>query len=154
MVDFNGDLRSASVIPDGLRFTYESSARALALLNARPRKLEIDGAPSDPKLQRVRHRFRPYATARKACCATHFVVASCSAQLSALAHVRQARRGQLSRAPHQFHGARHRDRDSVLRPRRESPLAHQAVASLPQTGFGSLRYLKVDRKLRVVDFET
>jgi hypothetical protein len=51
MVDFNGDLRSASVITDGLRFTYESSARALALLNARPRKLEIDGAPSDPKLR-------------------------------------------------------------------------------------------------------
>ena len=51
MVDFNGDLRSASVVTDGLRFTYESSARALALLNARPRKLEIDGAPSDPKLR-------------------------------------------------------------------------------------------------------
>ena len=50
MVDFNGDLRSASVIPDGLRFSYGSSARALALLSARPRKLEIDGAPSDPKL--------------------------------------------------------------------------------------------------------
>ena len=51
VVDFNGDLRSASVTTDGLRFTYESSARALALLNARPRKLEIDGAPSDPKLR-------------------------------------------------------------------------------------------------------
>jgi hypothetical protein len=51
MVDFNGDLRSASVTTDGLRFMYESSARALALLNARPRKLEIDGAPSDPKLR-------------------------------------------------------------------------------------------------------
>ena len=51
MVDFNGDLRSAGVTTDGLRFTYESSARALALLNARPRKLEIDGAPSDPKLR-------------------------------------------------------------------------------------------------------
>src|ERR1700722_8837626 len=51
MVDFNGDLRSASVVTDGLRFSYGSSARALALLNARPRKLEIDGAPSDPKLR-------------------------------------------------------------------------------------------------------
>jgi hypothetical protein len=51
IVDFNGDLRSASATTDGLRFTYESSARALALLNARPRKLEIDGAPSDPKLR-------------------------------------------------------------------------------------------------------
>ena len=50
MIDFNGDLRSASAITDGLRFDYQSSARALALLNARPRKLEIDGVPSDPKL--------------------------------------------------------------------------------------------------------
>ena len=51
MTDFNGDLRSASVVTDGLRFSYESSARALALLNARPRKFEIDGAPGDPKLR-------------------------------------------------------------------------------------------------------
>jgi hypothetical protein len=51
MVDFNGDLRSASVVQDGLRFTYESSARALAALSARPRKLEIDGAPGDPKFR-------------------------------------------------------------------------------------------------------
>jgi hypothetical protein len=50
MLDFNGDLRSASAIADGLRFDYQSSARALVLLNARPRKLEIDGMPSDPKL--------------------------------------------------------------------------------------------------------
>ncbi len=50
MVDFNGDLASASVVTDGLRFTYESSARALAVLNARPKKLEIDGAPHDPAL--------------------------------------------------------------------------------------------------------
>jgi hypothetical protein len=50
MVDFNGDLKSASVTANGLRFSYQSSARALALLNAHPRKLEIDGMPSDPKL--------------------------------------------------------------------------------------------------------
>jgi hypothetical protein len=51
MTDFNADLRSASVVTDGLRFSYESSARALALLNARPRKFEIDGAPGEPKLR-------------------------------------------------------------------------------------------------------
>jgi len=51
MVDFNGDLRSASVVPDGLRFTYGSSARALALLNARPSKVEIDGARRDLQLR-------------------------------------------------------------------------------------------------------
>jgi len=50
MIDFNGDLRSAGVVNDGLRFTYGSSARALALLNARPRKIELDGAPSNPKV--------------------------------------------------------------------------------------------------------
>jgi hypothetical protein len=50
MMDFNGDLRSASVVNDGLRFTYGSTARALALLNTRPRKIEVDGAPSNPKL--------------------------------------------------------------------------------------------------------
>jgi hypothetical protein len=50
MVDFNGDLGSASVVTNGLRFTYESSARALAVLNARPKKFEIDGAPHEPAL--------------------------------------------------------------------------------------------------------
>ncbi len=50
LADFNGDLRSASVIPDGLRFSYSSSARAFALLSALPHKFEIDGAPCDPKL--------------------------------------------------------------------------------------------------------
>jgi len=50
LTDFSGDLREASVIANGLRFSYQSSARTLAVLNARPRKLEIDGAPSDPKL--------------------------------------------------------------------------------------------------------
>jgi hypothetical protein len=51
MTDFNGDLRSASVVGDGLRFSYASAARALALLNVRPRKFELDGAPGDPKLR-------------------------------------------------------------------------------------------------------
>src|SRR3984957_19501781 len=51
MTDFNGDLRSASVVGDGLRFSYTSAARALALLNVRPRKFELDGAPGEPKLR-------------------------------------------------------------------------------------------------------
>jgi hypothetical protein len=50
MVDFSGDLRSASVVNDGLRFAYSSSTRALALVNGRPKKIEIDGAPGSPKL--------------------------------------------------------------------------------------------------------
>ena len=51
MTDFNGDLRTASVTSDGLRFSYESGARALAVLSKRPSKLEIDGVFSDPKLR-------------------------------------------------------------------------------------------------------
>ncbi len=50
ITDFSGDLRSASVVANGLRFSYASSARALAVLTAHPRKFEIDGAPCDPKL--------------------------------------------------------------------------------------------------------
>ncbi|HTB21042.1 MAG TPA: hypothetical protein VK708_23115 [Bryobacteraceae bacterium] len=51
IVDFSGDLSSASASSDGLRFTYQSSARAMAILNAHPRKFEIDGIPGDPKLR-------------------------------------------------------------------------------------------------------
>jgi hypothetical protein len=51
IVDFNGDLRSASVLTDGLHFSYQSSTRALAVLSARPRKVEIDGTPIEPELR-------------------------------------------------------------------------------------------------------
>lgn len=50
MLDFNGELRSASTVSDGLRFAYTSSARALALVNKRPRRFEVDGAAAAPKL--------------------------------------------------------------------------------------------------------
>lgn len=50
ILDFNGDLRSASASADALEFSYESGARALALVNARPSKLEIDGAPEQPRI--------------------------------------------------------------------------------------------------------
>jgi hypothetical protein len=44
MLDFNGDLRSASASAAGLEFSYQSNARAMAVLSVRPHKLEIDGA--------------------------------------------------------------------------------------------------------------
>jgi len=44
VVDFNGDLASANVSAQGLQFSYKSNARALAVLNARPSKIEVDGA--------------------------------------------------------------------------------------------------------------
>jgi hypothetical protein len=50
ILDFNGDLNSANASTEDLRFSYRSNARALALLNARPRKIEIDGAIAGEKL--------------------------------------------------------------------------------------------------------
>ncbi|MGD0300601.1 MAG: hypothetical protein ABSE86_26245 [Bryobacteraceae bacterium] len=44
MLDFNGDLRSANVSAAGLEFSYQSNARAAAVLNTRPYKLEVDGS--------------------------------------------------------------------------------------------------------------
>ena len=49
MVDFNGSLRSANAESTGLQFSYQSNARAIAVLNTRPRKLELDGSVLDPK---------------------------------------------------------------------------------------------------------
>jgi len=45
VLDFNGELRSASGLASGIEFSYQSSARAMALVSARPSKIEIDGAP-------------------------------------------------------------------------------------------------------------
>jgi hypothetical protein len=44
LVDFNGVLQSAGSLPDGLEFRYQSSARALAVFNRQPAKLEVDGS--------------------------------------------------------------------------------------------------------------
>jgi hypothetical protein len=46
IVDFNGALSTANALPDGVDFAYQSSARALAAVDARPRSLEVDGAPA------------------------------------------------------------------------------------------------------------
>ena len=48
LVDFNGKLRSASAASSGVDFSYESSSRALAVVDHRPDKLEIDGAIAKP----------------------------------------------------------------------------------------------------------
>ncbi|HKW97333.1 MAG TPA: hypothetical protein VJN43_06335, partial [Bryobacteraceae bacterium] len=45
IVDFNGDLRSAERLADSsIEISYESSARALALIDRKPSRLELDGA--------------------------------------------------------------------------------------------------------------
>jgi hypothetical protein len=43
VLDFNGDLKSASATAGGVEFAYQSNARALARMERRPRKMEIDG---------------------------------------------------------------------------------------------------------------
>ena len=45
MLDFNGELRSAAHIgKSGIEFSYESSSRALAVVDRKPTRIEIDGA--------------------------------------------------------------------------------------------------------------
>jgi len=51
IVDFNGDLQSANASTQGLQFSYRSSARAIALLNARPKKIEVDGVAASEELR-------------------------------------------------------------------------------------------------------
>ncbi len=46
ILDFNGDLQSADRSNSAIDLSYESSSRAFALLDRKPLKLEIDGAPT------------------------------------------------------------------------------------------------------------
>jgi hypothetical protein len=50
ILDFNGDLLTAGASADALKFSYRSDARALALLNARPRSIQIDGASAQMEM--------------------------------------------------------------------------------------------------------
>jgi len=50
MLDFNGNLRSANASASSLQFSYQNNARAVAILNTRPRKLELDGAVIETKV--------------------------------------------------------------------------------------------------------
>jgi len=49
ILDFNGDLKSAKVVADGVEFAYQSSARAMATLEHVPNKVEIDGVEVKPE---------------------------------------------------------------------------------------------------------
>ena len=49
LMDFNGDLTSASATSVGLEFAYHSGARAFALLERPARRVEIDGVPCRPE---------------------------------------------------------------------------------------------------------
>jgi hypothetical protein len=50
VVDFNGTLLSASSSANGIELAYQSSSKALAILDTRPVKLDIDGAAAQPEL--------------------------------------------------------------------------------------------------------
>jgi hypothetical protein len=43
LLDFNGELRTASALADGIEFSYRSGSRALAVVERKPARLEIDG---------------------------------------------------------------------------------------------------------------
>jgi len=43
LIDFNGDLRTATATGSGIDFTYTSPARAFAVLDRKPSKIELDG---------------------------------------------------------------------------------------------------------------
>lgn len=51
ILDFNGELHSANGSTQELQFSYQSNARAIALLNARPAKIEVDGVAIAEKLE-------------------------------------------------------------------------------------------------------
>jgi len=48
ILDFNGNLRFAEASGQTLKFTYQSNARAIAVLNARATRLELDGVAAQP----------------------------------------------------------------------------------------------------------
>ncbi|MCC6857889.1 MAG: hypothetical protein IT158_04975 [Bryobacterales bacterium] len=50
LLDFNGSLKTARVLAGGgVEFTYQSSSRALAVLDRAPRRVEIDGEQAEPR---------------------------------------------------------------------------------------------------------
>lgn len=50
LLDFSGELKTAAARTGALEFAYSSPSRAIAIVNARPAYLEIDGAPANFEL--------------------------------------------------------------------------------------------------------
>jgi len=50
LLDFNGELKSARALADGIEFAYQSNSRALVRLANPPRRMEIDGAENRPRM--------------------------------------------------------------------------------------------------------
>lgn len=50
VLDFNGDLKMANLTSGAIEFAYQSSARAMAMLEWPPGKLQIDGVEQTPQM--------------------------------------------------------------------------------------------------------
>jgi hypothetical protein len=50
LLDFNGDLKAAFSLPDGVEFSYRNSSRAFAVFDKPPKRLEVDGAEVPPQI--------------------------------------------------------------------------------------------------------
>jgi len=50
IIDFNGELKSASCLANGIEFSYQSNSRALAILDRKPLHVRIDGEDLMPEL--------------------------------------------------------------------------------------------------------
>ncbi len=57
ILDFNGELHSANASAGSLEFSYQSSARAVAIISVRPAGLEIDGASVGAEFSQSGNRF-------------------------------------------------------------------------------------------------
>ena len=57
ILDFNGELRTASAIIGGIEFSYQSSSRALALLDFRPSRIDVDGADAKSPISATGKRY-------------------------------------------------------------------------------------------------
>jgi len=57
VVDFNGRLQSAHALTSGVEVSYQSSSRAIAILNVRPKSMELDGVRSEPAVLESSGRF-------------------------------------------------------------------------------------------------
>jgi hypothetical protein len=50
LIDFNGELKSASALAGAIEFAYSSNVRAMARLDRMPKRIEIDGAEWHPQI--------------------------------------------------------------------------------------------------------
>jgi hypothetical protein len=50
LIDFNGELKSASSLAGAIEFAYSSNVRAMARLDRAPKRIEVDGAEWHPRI--------------------------------------------------------------------------------------------------------